>query len=67
MPSQLLSNVLTQRSVNETSELRWDYGDPELGTCQETIKGGNHFRYWVQDGSQADRFVVHRPWRPGMC
>ncbi|EIW59158.1 uncharacterized protein TRAVEDRAFT_28476 [Trametes versicolor FP-101664 SS1] len=40
--------------VNETSELRWDYGDPELGTCQETIKGGNHFRYWVQDGSQAD-------------
>ncbi|KAH9847917.1 hypothetical protein C2E23DRAFT_889542 [Lenzites betulinus] len=41
-------------NVNETSELRWDYGDPELGTCQETIKGGNHFRYWVQDGSQAD-------------
>ncbi|KAI0821960.1 hypothetical protein BC628DRAFT_1422131 [Trametes gibbosa] len=40
--------------VNETSELRWDYGDPELGTCQETIKGGNHFRYWVQDGSQAN-------------
>ncbi|KAH9931659.1 uncharacterized protein BXZ73DRAFT_47154 [Epithele typhae] len=41
-------------SLNETSELRWDYGDPQLGTCQETIKGGNHFRYWVQDGDGAD-------------
>ncbi|KAI0670913.1 hypothetical protein C8Q78DRAFT_821889 [Trametes maxima] len=39
--------------VNETSELRWDYGDPELGTCQETIKGGNHFRYWYQANSGA--------------
>ncbi|KAI0755098.1 hypothetical protein C8Q80DRAFT_1299810 [Daedaleopsis nitida] len=35
---------------NETAELRWDYGDPQLGTCQETIKGGNHFRYWIQNG-----------------
>ena len=42
-------------SDNETSELRWDYGDPQLGTCQETIKGGNHFRYWTQTGGQADR------------
>ncbi|RPD62278.1 hypothetical protein L227DRAFT_499009 [Lentinus tigrinus ALCF2SS1-6] len=39
---------------NETSELRWDYGDPSLGTCQETIKGGNHFRYWIQDGPKAN-------------
>lgn len=52
---------LTPPAVNETSELRWDYGDPELGTCQETIKGGNHFRYWVQDGSQANRFVSRHP------
>ncbi|KAI0352588.1 hypothetical protein OH77DRAFT_1523173 [Trametes cingulata] len=44
--------------VNETSELRWDYGDPELGTCQETIKGGNHFRYWVQDGSNANSGAI---------
>ncbi|KAM5533632.1 hypothetical protein V8D89_012745 [Ganoderma adspersum] len=36
--------------LNETSELRWDYGDPDLGTCKETINGGNHFRYWIQDG-----------------
>ncbi|RDX49987.1 hypothetical protein OH76DRAFT_1349988 [Lentinus brumalis] len=39
---------------NETAELRWDYGDPSLGTCQETIKGGNHFRYWIQDGPNAN-------------
>ncbi|KAI0766455.1 hypothetical protein BD413DRAFT_615245 [Trametes elegans] len=44
--------------VNETSELRWDYGDPQLGTCTETIKGGNHFRYWVQDGSEANSGAI---------
>ncbi|KAI9058229.1 hypothetical protein FKP32DRAFT_1581667 [Trametes sanguinea] len=44
--------------VNETSELRWDYGDPSLGTCTETIKGGNHFRYWVQDGSKANSGAI---------
>lgn len=37
-------------SVNQSSVLRWDYGDPQLGTCTETIQGGNHFRYWVQNG-----------------
>ncbi|KAF9642558.1 hypothetical protein BDM02DRAFT_3105500 [Thelephora ganbajun] len=35
---------------NETAVIRYDYGDPALGTCQETIQGGNHFRYWVQNG-----------------
>jgi len=35
---------------NETAVIRWDYGDPELGSCKETIQGGNHFRYWVQNG-----------------
>jgi hypothetical protein len=39
------------RTENETAVLRWDYGDPSLGTCQETIQGGNHFRYWVQSGT----------------
>ncbi|KAF8215111.1 hypothetical protein K438DRAFT_1926709 [Mycena galopus ATCC 62051] len=40
--------------LNETDELRWDYGDPSLGTCKETVEGGNHFRYWRQTGSSAD-------------
>ncbi|KAF7364771.1 hypothetical protein MVEN_00347000 [Mycena venus] len=39
--------------LNESSELRWDYTDPSLGTCEETVKGGNHFRYWVQNGKSA--------------
>lgn len=42
-------------AVNESAVIRWDYGDPALGTCTETIQGGNHFRYWVQDGKSADR------------
>ncbi|KAF7364760.1 hypothetical protein MVEN_00345900 [Mycena venus] len=36
--------------LNESSELRWDYTDPSLGTCEEPVKGGNHFRHWVQNG-----------------
>lgn len=44
--------------ANETAELRWDYGDPSLGTCQETIKGGNHFRYWVQNGKNANSRAI---------
>lgn len=39
--------------VNSTT-LRYDYGDPSLGTCKETILGGNHLRYFNQNGSQAD-------------
>ncbi|KAI0712014.1 hypothetical protein C8Q76DRAFT_796910 [Earliella scabrosa] len=35
---------------DESAVLRWNYGDPEFGTCRETIQGGNHFRYWVQNG-----------------
>ena len=39
----------------ETAVIRWDYGDPALGSCKETIEGGNHFRYWVQNGPSANR------------
>jgi len=44
--------------LNETAVMRWDYGDPSFGTCTETIEGGNHFRYWVQNGPQADSGAV---------
>ncbi|KAJ6622640.1 hypothetical protein B0H10DRAFT_893389 [Mycena sp. CBHHK59/15] len=44
--------------LNETAVIRFDYGDPQLGTCQETIKGGNHFRYWAQNGNSADSGAV---------
>jgi hypothetical protein len=43
--------------VNETAVIRWAYGDPVIGTCKESIQGGNHFRYWIQDGSNASRCV----------
>ncbi|KAI5828603.1 hypothetical protein K523DRAFT_244114 [Schizophyllum commune Tattone D] len=36
---------------NQTGLLRWDYGDPNFGTCKESVNGGNHFRYWVQNGT----------------
>ncbi|KAJ7278793.1 hypothetical protein C8J57DRAFT_148633 [Mycena rebaudengoi] len=44
--------------LNETAVLRWNYGDPQLGTCQETIQGGNHFRYWKQDGKSANTSAI---------
>ncbi|GLB38679.1 hypothetical protein LshimejAT787_0505440 [Lyophyllum shimeji] len=44
--------------LDETAVLRWNYGDPQLGTCKETIQGGNHFRYWVQDGPEANSGAI---------
>ncbi|KAF9046306.1 hypothetical protein BJ165DRAFT_1470517 [Panaeolus papilionaceus] len=43
---------------NETSVIRWNYGDPQLGACKETIEGGNHFRYWVQDGPSGNSGAI---------
>lgn len=28
--------------------LRWNYGNPSIGTCLETFKGGNHLRWYFQ-------------------
>lgn len=39
--------------VNQTIELRQDYGSSELGTCLETLIGGNHFRVFEQNGLDA--------------
>ncbi|WVO16345.1 hypothetical protein L204_104020 [Cryptococcus depauperatus] len=35
-------------NVTEVEELRYNYGDPYVGTCQETFNGGLHLRYWIQ-------------------
>ncbi|KAJ6558595.1 hypothetical protein DFH09DRAFT_922733 [Mycena vulgaris] len=40
--------------VNQTVELRQDYGDPNLGTCLESLIGGNHLRVFRQNGPQAN-------------
>ncbi|GAA5886074.1 hypothetical protein JCM6882_004254 [Rhodosporidiobolus microsporus] len=40
--------------INQTILLRYNYGDPYIGTCWETINGGGHFRIWRQNGSEAN-------------
>ncbi|KAJ7730262.1 hypothetical protein DFH07DRAFT_969257 [Mycena maculata] len=43
--------------VNQTMELRQDYADYELGTCLESLVGGNHFRQaqvFRQNGTEAN-------------
>jgi hypothetical protein len=40
-------------SVNQSIELRNDYGNPDIGTCWESLVGGNHLRMWHQTGSKA--------------
>ncbi|KAF5317563.1 hypothetical protein D9619_013127 [Psilocybe cf. subviscida] len=45
-------------TLNETAVIRWNYGDPQLGSCTETIQGGNHFRYWVQNGPEANSGAI---------
>ncbi|KAI0063783.1 hypothetical protein BV25DRAFT_1772966, partial [Artomyces pyxidatus] len=40
--------------VNQTVELRQDYGDSGLGTCLESLIGGNHFRVFRQNGPLAN-------------
>ncbi|KAJ4497050.1 hypothetical protein C8R41DRAFT_244792 [Lentinula lateritia] len=44
--------------LNETDEIRYDYNDPQLGTCTETIQGGGHFRYWTQNGPGANSGAI---------
>ncbi|KIJ67677.1 hypothetical protein HYDPIDRAFT_107146 [Hydnomerulius pinastri MD-312] len=40
--------------VNQTYELRQDYGNAGIGTCLESLIGGNHFRVYRQNGTLAD-------------
>ncbi|KAI0645387.1 hypothetical protein C8Q79DRAFT_690838 [Trametes meyenii] len=41
-------------AVNQTVELRQDYGDAGVGTCLESLIGGNHFRVYFQNGPSAN-------------
>ncbi|KAI0081858.1 hypothetical protein K474DRAFT_1586636 [Panus rudis PR-1116 ss-1] len=41
-------------AVNQTIELRQDFGDANAGTCLESLVGGNHFRVWRQNGPTAN-------------
>ncbi|KAK0202164.1 hypothetical protein DFS33DRAFT_1444033 [Desarmillaria ectypa] len=44
--------------LNQTAVMRYNYGDPSVGTCTETVQGGNHFRYWVQNGDGANSGAI---------
>ncbi|KAI0319189.1 hypothetical protein OF83DRAFT_1055467 [Amylostereum chailletii] len=39
---------------NQTIELRQDFGNADVGTCLESLVGGNHFRVFQQNGPSAD-------------
>ena len=41
-------------SKNQSVELRQDFGNDILGSCLESLLGGNHFRYVVSDCSRSD-------------
>jgi len=41
-------------SQNEIKVIRQDFRNPILGTCLESAIGGNHFRYWRQNGTEAN-------------
>jgi hypothetical protein len=49
---------LVPSTVNETAIIRYNYGDAQLGACKETIQGGNHFRYWIQNGPQGNSGAI---------
>lgn len=40
--------------ANQTYELRQDYDNSGIGTCLESLVGGNHFRVFVQNGASAN-------------
>ena len=39
--------------VDEDETLRWNFGNPYIGTCRETFEGGLHLRYWKQENTGA--------------
>ncbi|CAL1707002.1 unnamed protein product [Somion occarium] len=41
-------------AVNQTIELRQDFGNADIGTCLESLIGGNHFRVFRQNGPNAN-------------
>ncbi|KAF8199887.1 hypothetical protein K438DRAFT_1583088 [Mycena galopus ATCC 62051] len=46
--------------VNETEVLRESFGIPGVGTCLESLEGGNHFRVFPQAGTGAIFLAVSK-------
>ncbi|KAJ7184169.1 hypothetical protein C8R46DRAFT_451849 [Mycena filopes] len=40
--------------VNQTQMMREDFGNAAIGTCLETLMGGNHYRVFTQNGAAAN-------------
>jgi len=40
--------------VNQTVEMRDDFGNSQVGTCLESLAGGNHLRMFRQNGTNAN-------------
>lgn len=40
-------------NVSQIGVLRWNFGNPYVGTCKQTFEGGLHFRYWKQNNTGA--------------
>lgn len=47
------ANLDGKGEVNEEETLRWNFGNPYIGTCRETFEGGLHLRYWKQESTGA--------------
>lgn len=45
---------------DQTRLLRYDYGEPFFGTGFESLAGGNHLRYWVQQTTGAYFLAVSK-------
>ncbi|KAF7789273.1 hypothetical protein EIP86_000214 [Pleurotus ostreatoroseus] len=44
--------------VNQTIEIRQDFGNAALGTCEETLVGGNHFRIFGPQANSGAFFLA---------
>lgn len=47
-------------SVNQTVEIRQDFGNSDVGTCGESLVGGNHFRLVnIRIGTSRSVLMLH--------
>lgn len=44
--------------VNQSEVLRYNYMQGDDGTCYESLNGGNHARWWKQNGTAADTNAI---------
>ncbi|EPQ31952.1 uncharacterized protein PFL1_00151 [Pseudozyma flocculosa PF-1] len=45
-------------ALNQTNIMRYNFGQGDEGTCGQSFNGGNHFRYWIQNGSAANSGAI---------